>query len=1408
MAALWQRIAEKLKLARLDKHWHTFARALAVIVVFCTTYMLILPAITMEQETYCGITDHTHTEECYLKLRPEMGPDGETYTVWEATLAETDITDNSAENILGIALSQLGYAESTLNVSTDAGGAVNGYTRYGQWYGNPYGEWSELFVSFCLYYARLENAGSLMGPDAAGMKYAWEKAGLFVADEHIPSLGELVFVDADADGEADKTGIVSEVSEGILRAVFGDVEGSVEEVAVADIGAVAGYGLSGGLAVKEYLLSKPVLHNAAPDAGSNTEAVINHTSDLHDHIIAVDISDKSGVHIDNNSTVYIGEVYNVSLEFSEDNEGNVWTQFEYNSDGYLTYMIPDGLKCKPFAEWHPITAKTSTGTIENVGEYFVDETGLLRVRFFEVDDGHGGTLNFIDKYSNAAFFIDFEATVASMNSGSDTVINFGQEIEVNLTIDGSAAMDVTKTHGRYNQVDNTMEYVITVNATRGVVRNLVIDDQIWDTHIADRSTITVTDLHGNPIEPQPVVSNHPAHYSGADEGFSISGFPDLPAGEGFIITYKTNIYENILENNTGESIGLWNGIDVNAKDGNGDNMYKWAEDWIGVKLHNLKKEGQMKKIEDEDGNEINVLEWVVREGDGNTYIESGIIIDTLGKGIYYYTGEPISVRVLNQDGSYTVHYIDWADVMVTDSSIRFDLPPGYEYKIVYYTTYDPLADGEDEKVYHNIVKSVIHDNESEVEGSGVIVGFEPEVHKSASGEDGEYVYYTITAEVPGSIAYDGNFHFTDTIAFWNYPEANVHTYVENKPEDIVVQAKTADGTVITFTPYTEGGATENTYILLSPSPEGNNEKYHSFDMLFNTSSTVFADSMWILDEPSTLTVSYKIPFDAKTDTAWYSPPSGNKTLGDILYEDRSVSNEVYFNFTEQAYADCSVVYSYNPKIEKFAEVHPEGYIDYTVIYHNTVPGSGGDEGYLDAAINNIVFTDTFDEKLSYVEGSLTVTAYDPWRDLWLCKYIYDGAANGNTLSVNASEMKFLAYNYEGAQYDEYGNSLWGTFLANCKTFAEYISVLDKGGDHVYTYRLKVRDEYKYTTEYATLIMDNTAEVTWGDTGSSGPVSVSSEFHTGLVDKHVVQDESMLDFSVYINRNALDILAGMDTLTIEDRMSENLSLYWDSIKLFYQDANGDWVSFNDSASQYECTVRYDQENNMLTFIVPDSLPIKIDYTTLITKSGTVSVKNAVAVVGKAYVSDIINAQFHVEEHSGGASGSAHDITLLKQDGMTGTPLPGASFLLYGPVGAVTKPVPEGYSREIILEDGTRVYYIGYYSTGVDGTIKITSQYLNYGGPYMFVEDIAPEGYEILAEPVTFYYYNDAPNERIPTVTTLIAIENYKGGYILPETGGIGVLPIYITGGLLISLSTVFLLCYIKKDKERRRKYSES
>ena len=50
---------------RRRKRWRSAVLALAAVVVFCTTYALILPAITMTQETCCGMEEHQHGDDCY-----------------------------------------------------------------------------------------------------------------------------------------------------------------------------------------------------------------------------------------------------------------------------------------------------------------------------------------------------------------------------------------------------------------------------------------------------------------------------------------------------------------------------------------------------------------------------------------------------------------------------------------------------------------------------------------------------------------------------------------------------------------------------------------------------------------------------------------------------------------------------------------------------------------------------------------------------------------------------------------------------------------------------------------------------------------------------------------------------------------------------------------------------------------------------------------------------------------------------------------------------------------------------------------------------------------------------------------------------------------------------------------------
>ena len=65
------KISQFMKKHRFDKRWRKLVTVLSAIVVFCTVYMLILPALTMETDVYCGLKEHKHSEECYVQLIAE-----------------------------------------------------------------------------------------------------------------------------------------------------------------------------------------------------------------------------------------------------------------------------------------------------------------------------------------------------------------------------------------------------------------------------------------------------------------------------------------------------------------------------------------------------------------------------------------------------------------------------------------------------------------------------------------------------------------------------------------------------------------------------------------------------------------------------------------------------------------------------------------------------------------------------------------------------------------------------------------------------------------------------------------------------------------------------------------------------------------------------------------------------------------------------------------------------------------------------------------------------------------------------------------------------------------------------------------------------------------------------------------
>ncbi|MDY4970949.1 MAG: hypothetical protein SO101_11940, partial [Lachnospiraceae bacterium] len=255
--SFWKKAAKFLKNRRIHKRWQKVVMCMAAVVVFVTTYMLILPAITMEQEYVCGKEEHVHTDECYekvlicgktegedepetqtgqdengqeetetdetetaetghvhtdacyekqlvcekeehehtLKCYSDPEADVETAEIWEGTIPE-QLSGEWAEDITAIAQSQLGYTESTRNYQVEGTDTIKGCTRYGTWYGEPYSDWDAMFVSFCLNYAGISEKSFPRESDASRWmeELSKEPYSCYVeSGDYLPEIGDLIF---------------------------------------------------------------------------------------------------------------------------------------------------------------------------------------------------------------------------------------------------------------------------------------------------------------------------------------------------------------------------------------------------------------------------------------------------------------------------------------------------------------------------------------------------------------------------------------------------------------------------------------------------------------------------------------------------------------------------------------------------------------------------------------------------------------------------------------------------------------------------------------------------------------------------------------------------------------------------------------------------------------------------------------------------------------------------------------------------------------------------------------------------------------------------------------------------------------------------------------------------------------
>lgn len=166
-----------------------------------------------EEVLTCPLPEHQHTVACLSDTSADL----ETPEEWQAANAKAVMTGNWAEDLLSVAKTQLGYEQSEKNFEIDPadGVTLRYYSRYGQSYGNPYGEWDVMFLSYCLKYAGIPQSAipqeaSVLALRSSMSDMEWLLDG---EDGSSADVGDIVIynkyvtrtvaVDSSADGAAD-----------------------------------------------------------------------------------------------------------------------------------------------------------------------------------------------------------------------------------------------------------------------------------------------------------------------------------------------------------------------------------------------------------------------------------------------------------------------------------------------------------------------------------------------------------------------------------------------------------------------------------------------------------------------------------------------------------------------------------------------------------------------------------------------------------------------------------------------------------------------------------------------------------------------------------------------------------------------------------------------------------------------------------------------------------------------------------------------------------------------------------------------------------------------------------------------------------------------------------------------------
>ena len=251
----------------------------------------------------------------------------------------------------------------------------------------------------------------------------------------------------------------------------------------------------------------------------------------------------------------------------------------------MTYKLPEFIKVLHGIEKQDIVSSEGI----RLGTYSISEDGLVTVKWDYVDrEGNKTDDLYIDHYEDAFLSLTFDSRLSIDKIGEDIVIDFGNNVKINVSFDDAYSLTVNKeaTINDEGQKFDSKTHTINYNVklmTYGNMKSLYIEDKL-DSHfeVDISKPITIKYYYANKTERTVVldISNYPNSIVVNDDGkaTTINGAQQtnkyisiknggfvlnyiqngeiLPSQTEIITNYTTKIKDEVLENNHGGTINL------------------------------------------------------------------------------------------------------------------------------------------------------------------------------------------------------------------------------------------------------------------------------------------------------------------------------------------------------------------------------------------------------------------------------------------------------------------------------------------------------------------------------------------------------------------------------------------------------------------------------------------------------------------------------------------------------------------------------------------------------------------------------------------------------------------------------------------------------------------------------------